>query len=151
MRNALPGLGLSALLAGSAIAADAVKPDDAIHYRQSVYTMIAWNFGPLGQMVKGKRTWDGKAFALHAERVAALTPQLLEGFPAGSDKGAKTGAKPVIWTEMDDFRAKMDELVKQSAQLAAVAKAGDEAQMKDQFGKTAQACKSCHEKFRSRD
>ena len=85
------------------------------------------------------------------DRVAALAPQLLEGFPAGSGTGATTGAKPEIWTSMDDFKAKMDEFVKQSQALADVAKGGDEAKIKDQFGKTAQACKSCHEKYRSKD
>lgn len=149
MRTAALSLGLAALLAGTAFAAG--KPEDAIEYRQSVYNVIGWNFGPMAQMAKGKTPWSASGFALHADRVAALAPQLLEGFPNGSDSGAKTDAKPEIWSNMDDFKAKMDDFVKQSQALADVAKSGDEAKIKEQFGKTAQSCKTCHEKYRSKD
>ena len=42
------------LLAGfGAVQADEVKPEDAVKYRQSVYTAIKWNFAPMGAMMKG--------------------------------------------------------------------------------------------------
>ena len=140
---------LGACAAVTAIAA--VKPETAIRYRQSVYTMIGWNFAPLAQMVKGKAAWDAAEFARRADRIAFLAPQLLEGFPAGSDTGAKTEAKPAIWQDMDDFKAKMDDLVTQSRALAEVAKSGDEAKMKEQFRQTAGACKACHDKYRNEE
>jgi cytochrome c556 len=114
--------GIAATLAGAAIATAAVKPETAIRYRQSVYTMIGWNFGPLAQMVKGKTAWNAAEFATHADRIAALTPQLMEGFPPGSDVGARTEAKPEIWKNPDDFKSKMDDLVTQSKALADVAR-----------------------------
>ena len=142
--------GLAGVLS-AAIATAAVKPETAIRYRQSVYTMIGWNFVPLVKMVKGETPWDAATFTKHADRIAALAPQLLEGFPAGSDKGAETEAKPEIWQSMDDFKSKMDELVTQSKALAEVSKTGDEAKTREQFKKTAGACKSCHDKYRSED
>lgn len=151
MRLMTLALGVTAALAGAAIATAAVKPEAAIEYRQSVYTMIGWNFGPMAQMVKGKTAWDAAEFSKHADRIAALTPQLMEGFPPGSDTGAKTAAKPGIWKNPDDFKSKMDDLVKQSRLLADVAKGGDEAKMKEQFKTTAGACKSCHDKYRTED
>ncbi|HJT99492.1 MAG TPA: cytochrome c, partial [Rhodanobacteraceae bacterium] len=102
MRTTVPLVCLAALVSAS-LAAAAVKPDTAIRYRQSVYTMIGWNFVPLVDMMKGKTPWDAAEFAKHAERIASLSPQLLEGFPEGSDKGAQTEAKPEIWKSMDDF------------------------------------------------
>lgn len=137
----------AAFAAAAAIAAP--KPESAIRYRQSVFTMIGWNFGPLAQMVRGKEPWDAAAFAQHAERIAALAPQLPEGFPQGSDSGAKTEAKPAIWSDAATFKTTMDDFITQSAALAAVAKSGDEAKMKEQFKKTAGVCKTCHEKFRA--
>lgn len=151
MRRAALSLCLVSLFAGTAVATTAVKPDAAIRYRQSAYTMIGWNFAPLGEMVKGKAAFDAAAFAQHAERVAFLAPQLLEGFPQGSDTGAKTEAKADVWKNMDDFKAKMDDFVSQSKALAEVAKGGDEAKMKEQFKRTAGTCKSCHDAYRSRD
>lgn len=52
---------------------------------------------------------------------------------------------------MDDFKTKMDELVKQSKTLAEVAKTDDESKMKEQFKNTAGACKSCQDKYRNED
>lgn len=151
MKRAPLTFAIAALLAGGTIATAAVKPDAAIRYRQSVYTMIGWNFGPIVQMVKGKTPWDAAEFAKHAERIAALAPQLPEGFPAGSDTGAKTEAKPDIWKNGDDFKAKMNDFIAESKTLADIAKGGDEAKMKDQFKKTAGTCKACHDKYRSED
>ncbi|HEV7491621.1 MAG TPA: cytochrome c [Rhodanobacteraceae bacterium] len=144
-------LPLSAALLVTVVAAAAVKPETAIRYRQSVYTMMGWNFVPLVDMMKNKTPWDSAEFAKHAERIASLTPQLLEGFPEGSDKGADTEAKPEIWKNMDDFKSKMSDLVRESKTLADVAKAGDEAKTRDQFKKTAGTCKSCHDKYRNED
>lgn len=143
--------GMLALLAGTAIASAAVKPETAIRYRQGAYAMIGWNFAPLGEMAKGKTAFDAAEFSKRAERIAFLAPQLLEGFPPGSDSGAKTDAKAAIWTRMDDFKAKMDDFVTQSKLLAEVARTGDEAKMKAQFKQTAGTCKACHEDYRSRD
>ncbi len=126
-----------------------VKPDTAIHYRQSVYRVILWNFLPLSEMMKGKIPFDSQAFTLHAERIAALAPQLLEGFPKGSNSGAQTDAKAEIWTSSDDFQAKMKALVDESRALADSAKSSDEGKIKAQFQKMAGTCKACHEKYRA--
>jgi cytochrome c556 len=151
MRRSSLILAIAATLGAITGAFAAVKPETAIAYRQAGYTMLGWNFGPMAQMVRGKTPWDGAEFARRAERVALIAPQLLEGFPQGSDTGATTEAKAEIWKNMDDFKLKMDDLVKQSRLLADVAKSGDEAKMKEQFKQTADACKACHEKYRSED
>ena len=151
MRRSSLILAAAVTLGTAAIASAAVKPETAIAYRQAGYTMLGWNFGPMAQMVRGKTPWDAAEFARRAERVALIAPQLLEGFPEGSDSGATTEAKAEIWKSMDDFKLKMDDLVKQSKLLADVAKSGDEAKIKDQFKQTAAACKACHEKYRSED
>lgn len=134
-----------------AVAAGAVaqmKPDVVIGYRRSVMTMIGWNFGPMSAMVKGKIAFDANEFAKHADRIAFLAPQALEGFARGSDKGAETDAKPEIWTHFDDFQSKLNDLVEQSKALSDVAKTGDEAKMKEQFKKLGGACKACHDKYK---
>ncbi len=126
----------------------AVKPSTAIHYRQGVYHVILWNFAPMADMVKDKVPFDAAEFAKHADRIAFMAPQLLEGFPPDSDSGAKTEAKPDIWTNFADFKSKMNDLVTDSQALADVARTGNKAKMTAQFKKTAGACKSCHDKYR---
>lgn len=126
-----------------------MKPEDAIHYRKAAYTVLLWNWMPMNAMVRGRIPFDAAEFARRADRVAAIAPQLLEGFPAGSDTGAETEAKADIWANLPDFSAKMKDLERESAALAVTAKAGDEAAIKDQFGKTGAACKACHDKYKT--
>jgi len=126
------------------------KEDDAIDYRMGLMTVIGWNFGPLGSMVKGKTPFDTADFAKHADRVAYLSDQILEGFPKGSDKG-HTDAKPDIWANWDDFQSKAKDLNTQAKLLADIAKANDETKDKEQFKKVAEACKACHDKYKKKD
>ena len=141
---------IAALLAGAAIDAAAQhKPEAVIHYRQSAMTLIGWNFSTLSAMARGRQDWDGKEFALRAERVAALAPQIQEGFAKGSDKGAETDAKAEIWANPEDFQGKITDLVNESKALSEVAKTGDEAKTKEQFKKLWGSCKGCHEKYKA--
>src|SRR6476646_2621754 len=119
----------------AATAVAQMKPDVVIEYRRSVMTMVGWNFGPMSAMVKGKIPFDANEFAKHAERIEFLAPQALEGFAKGSDKakGAENDAEPEIWTNFEDFKSKLNDLMEQSKALSAVAKTGDEAKMKEQF------------------
>ena len=140
---------LAAVAAGipaTASAAD-VKAEDAIEYRQSVFTVIKWNFAPIGAMVKGEKPFDASAVARHAEFLKMLSQMPLEGFTPGSAKG-DTEAKADIWTDWSDFKAKMTDFQQQTAKLADVAKSGNEAAIKEQFGATGKTCKSCHDKYR---
>jgi len=148
MRRVLLTLSLCAsLLSTSAMAQ--TKPEDAINYRRSAYTVLLWNWMPMNAMVRGRIAFDAAEFARRAERVAALAPQLLEGFPEGSQEGAITDAKPAIWTHFDDFSAKMKDLERETAALANIAKGGDEAAIKEQFAKTGGACKACHDEYKA--
>ena len=143
---------LASLLAASFsgnVNADGVKPEDAIKYRQSVMTVIGWQFKPLGAMVKGDRPFDKDVFVKNAAYLEVLSKMPMEGFIAGSDKG-ETKAKPEIWTEMDKFKGGMEKLQTETAKLAQVAKTGDMNAIKAQFGETSKTCKACHDNFKSK-
>ena len=140
-------LGLSVLTAANA--ADA-KPEDTVKYRQSVYTIIGWNFKPIGAMMKGEAPFDAAAVARHAQYIEMLSKALPEGFTKGTGPDAvkNTEAKPEIWTKASDFDTKMKDFQQEAAKLAETAKSGDEKAIKAQFGKTAETCKACHKEFR---
>ncbi len=140
---------LGLLMAGviSVGASAQVKPEDAVRYRKSGYTLVVWHFSPLGAMVRGKIPFDKQVFARHANHLANVVPMLLEGFPKGSIVG-NSEAKPEIWSNWPDFQAKMRDFETQTKLLAEVAKAGDEAKMKEQFGKVGATCKGCHDKYK---
>jgi len=142
-------LALLCAVAAATAAQTHQKPENVIHYRQSVMDLMGWNFAPLGEMVKGRMPWDAKEFALRTERLETLAPQIAEGFTRGSDTGAETDAKPEIWTDFEDFQAKIDDYVIEAKALNEAAKSGDETKMREQFRKTAAACKACHEKYKA--
>ena len=135
--------------AGSALAH--MNTDPEVSYRQSLFHVIGWNFSPLGAMNKGKIPFDAKEATLRADRLAALAPQILEGFRKTSAADAKTDAQPLIWKQFDDFTSKANALVEQTKLLADATHSGDEAKFKAQFAKTAEACKNCHEKYKKDD
>ena len=127
-----------------------VKPEDVIKYRQSVYKVMLWNFGPMGAMVKGDKPYDKDTFAHHALILSQMSPLVMEGFVAGSDEGAETKAKPDIWEKSAEFKEKMDNMVGETKRLAAIASSGSFDEIKKQFGATGRACKACHDEFKNK-
>jgi cytochrome c556 len=126
------------------------KPEDVVEYRQSVYTIIGWNFKPIGAMVKGEVPFDAAAVARHAQYIEMMSKAAPEGFSkdTGPDVVKDTEAKPEIWTKATEFDSKMKDFQQAAAKLTEVAKGGDEKAIKAQFGKTAETCKACHKEFR---
>ncbi|OQX05571.1 MAG: cytochrome C [Thiothrix lacustris] len=132
----------------STVTAEEKSPEEAaIAYRQSSFTMIKHHFGPMGAMVKGEKEFNAEEFAKNAEAVAALSKFPINGFTPGSDMG-ETDAKSNIWTNMDDFKKKMETFQVEAASLAEIAKGGDMAAIKPQFGKVGETCKACHKEYR---
>ena len=74
------------------------KTEAAIDYRQSVFTAVRWNFGTMGDMMKGKKDFDAAEFSSRADNVAALAKMPLEAFIPGSykDSDDDTDALPAI-------------------------------------------------------
>ncbi len=143
----IAAMGLAGLLAAASTTAFAAKPEDAINYRQGTFSAMAWHFGTMGAMVKGKMDYDAEDFSRRAEIVAQLSKLPMEGFIPGSYEG-ETDALPAIEKEWDKFEGGMNALVESSAALAEAAKSGDMAQIKPAFGEVGKTCKGCHDNFK---
>lgn len=140
---------ISVLSLGISMTALANGKTDAIEYRQAVLEVIAWHFGPLGAMVKGKIPFESKDFAKKSANVALLSKMLLEGFVPGSHKG-DTDAKAEIWDNWEDFKNQMAMLEQETDKLAEIAKTATKVEeVAAQFGKTVEVCKGCHEDYKA--
>ena len=48
------------------------KAEDAINYRQGIFTAIKWHFGNMGDQVRGKSDYDKEAFEARADNLKSL-------------------------------------------------------------------------------
>lgn len=123
------------------------KPSDAIEYRQAVFTLIRYQIGDMGDMLKGKVPFDVKRFEKRADYAATLSHMPWDAFVAGSDKG-KTSALPAIWSDRKTFDEKASAFAKYADALAVAAKSGDKKVIMPAFKNWAKGCKDCHKSFK---
>ena len=148
--KAAHALFVAAALAGVSAAAFAQqKPEDIIKYRQSALFLMGQHFGPIAAMAQGKIPFDKDAAARSAAIAEFMSKLPWDRFPAGTDQG-NTKAKPEIWSNMDDFKAKAEKMQSEVAKLAQVAKGGDFNAFKAQVGETGKSCKACHDEYRNK-
>lgn len=139
----------------SAVSADAFSPvsgDEAkslMHERHEGMEAI----GKANKAIK--RELEGSAPDLTTVRssttkIADLSQKASGWFHAGTgpDVG-KTGAKPEIWQNTRDFAAKLTAFQKAAAAFNSTAAGNDVNAIKASFGQLGQACKACHDKYRS--
>ncbi|MGI2173179.1 c-type cytochrome [Shewanella ulleungensis] len=147
MKKTLLAIVATAIIIPAAIANNFEEPADAIKYRQSAFSLIAYNFGDMGAMLKGKKPFDAAVFSSRADNVAALSKLPHEGFIAGSDKG-DTEALAKVWQDKADFDSKMTAFQDNAAALAVAAKSTDQNLIKQAFANTGKSCKGCHDVYK---
>lgn len=144
---ALATAAVAIAVSGTVAAQSFQKPEDAIKYRRSAFTVLAAHFGPLGAMANNRAPFDAQAAARHGDVIAVVSTLPWHGFVAGSDKG-ETRAKPEVWSEQAKFKAAGDKMQGEMQKLAAAAKTGNLDNLKTAFGPAAATCKACHDDFR---
>jgi cytochrome c556 len=132
--------------AGSALA-QFQKPEDAIKYRQSVFTVMANSFGKIGAVVKGEAPYNKDEVAKNAAIVATLAPLPWQSFGPGTEGGK---AQPGVWSDGAKFKAASEKMQLAVADLNKVAQSGDLESIKKSFGAAGQTCKGCHDDFKKK-
>ncbi len=131
-------------------AAQFAKPEDAIKYRQSAFSVMGAHFGRIGAMANGRVPFDAKVAADNADIVAVMAKLPWAAFGPGTESGGNTKAKAEIWTDQAKFKEGSEKLVAESTKLAAAAKTGSLDNLKTAFAATADTCKTCHDSFRAK-
>jgi cytochrome c556 len=124
------------------------KPEDAIRYRQSAYVLMGNHMGRINNQLKADKP-DLAAIQRSAAIIDFASTLPGEGYIAGSETGGTppTRAKPEIFKDpkVKEIGGKMREEV---VKLNTVAKAGDIAAIRAQFGEVGKSCKACHDNYR---
>lgn len=145
---------LCALACVSAAHADEASAEQkAVEIRQSIFKLMEWNYTPtIGEMLKNRMKYDAALVQKNAARLEALAPMISDAFAMDTRKatGLKTRAGEGIWTNMTDFKAKNDGLVKAVASLTAAAKGSDQKAFKQAAIAVGKACGACHDDYREK-
>ena len=142
-------LGLvSALTVGAGFAfAQFQKPEDAIKYRQSAFTVMANSFGKIGAVVKGEAPYNKDEVAKNAAVVATLSTLPWQAFAPGTEGGK---AQADIWSDNAKFKAASEKMQLAVANLNTAAQSGDLESIKKAFGAAGATCKGCHDDFKKK-
>lgn len=120
-------------------------------YRQSYFTLVAMNFGPIAAMVKGDMPWNDEMLKTFANELGALgSMDVSRAFAPGSEQGT-TRAKPEIWENKADFDAKLSDLQQAIVSLQQAAGSGDKDAVGQAVAATGKSCKSCHDEYKSKE
>ncbi len=130
-------------------AAQFQKPEDAIKYRQSAFTVMSVHFGRIAAMAQGKVPFDAKSAAENAALVSEMSRLPYTAFGDGTDKGMPNRAKPEVWKDSAKFKSAAEKLQGEVSKLDAAAKSGNLDAIKAAVGATGSSCKACHDDFRA--
>lgn len=101
-------------------------------------------------MQKDVAAFDGKAAHDAAAEIARRAARLPKLFPKGSSMHPSE-ARPVIWTNWQDFADRLSAMERQAKKLARTAAgAGGAGEIDADFKALAASCKGCHEHYRQK-
>lgn len=118
--------------------------------RQSLFSLMGSNMGPLGGMARGKMPFDAKKIEKHATRINQLS--LMIGDYLKTDTSAhkvETEALDEVWQQPEEFSVSIMKLTKASAKLQKLANLGsDEKAIKKAISGVGRSCGGCHDGFK---
>ena len=123
------------------------KPEDAIKYRQSVFTVMSNSMGKIGAVVKGEAPYSKDEVAKNAAVIATLSSLPWQAFGPGTEGGK---AQPEVWSDNAKFKAASEKMQLAVADLNKAAQSGDLDSIKKAFGAAGGSCKNCHDDFKKK-
>lgn len=118
---------------------------DAIEKRQKAMKNNSADAKAIKAAVESK---DYATIETKAKDIMGTAEKIPSLFPKGSTTG-KTKAKAEIWEKNDDFVKHAKALSKSAGELAAAAKAGNDAEVGVKVKAMGDACGACHKAFRA--
>ena len=123
----------------------------AFLFRQAVMRVAAAKMAPIGAMARGEVPVDEAVFAKNVNDLVAASGMMAEGFGADvSNSPAASAALPEIWTNMDDFSERAENMLNAARELARVVEEGGFAAGQGLVQSTAGNCGACHRSYRQR-
>ncbi len=127
-----------------ALAHSGVK-DKNVKERMMVMKEMANTTKIIGQMLKGKKSFDANEAKLALERLSSLSLKTPKVFTINASD-PKSEAKPAIWDEFDEFTRLSKDLAETSILLAGSIDSIDD--LRPALRGVSSGCKACHSRYR---
>ena len=127
-----------------ALAHSGVK-DKNVKERMMVMKEMANTTKIIGQMLKGKTSFDANEAKLALERLSSLSLKTPKVFTINASD-PKSEAKPAIWDEFDEFTRLSKDLAETSILLARSIDSIDD--LRPALRGVSSGCKACHSRYR---
>ena len=119
--------------------------DKNVKERMMVMKAMADNTKIIGQMLKGKTSFDENEAKLALERLSSLSLKTPKVFEVNATD-PKSEAKPAIWDEFDEFTKLSKDLAETTEVLAG--SVGTINDLRPALKRVSSGCKACHSKYR---
>lgn len=120
----------------------------AFAYRDALMLLIGAKTATLNSMARGEVPVDEELFVESSQDLAALSQMVSEGFmPEGTIEQSR--AMPEIWSDWDDFEARIQEFQDAATELAQAAENGGFEAGQDLVQPVAGTCGDCHRAYRA--
>jgi cytochrome c556 len=123
------------------------KPEDAIKYRQSAFTVMANSFGKIGAVVKGEVPYNKEEVAKNAAIVTMISTLPWQAFGPGTEGGK---AQAEIWSDNAKFKSASEKMQLAVVDLNKAAQSGDLESIKKAYAAAGATCKNCHDDFKKK-
>jgi len=123
------------------------KPEDAIKYRQSAFTVMANSFGKIGAVVKGEAPYNKEEVAKNAAIVTMISTLPWQAFGPGTEGGK---AQAEIWSDNAKFKSASEKMQLAVVDLNKAAQSGDLESIKKAYAAAGATCKNCHDDFKKK-
>ena len=150
MRRIVMAAAAVVALAGVARAAGpvSVPSDELIVQRQAGFDLMQGLASSMKAAVEASQ--PVKPFSPGAKGIVAWAKVIPSEFPAGTESGHDTKAKPEIWSDSAGFTKAALALQEAAEKLVTLADADDKAGFAAQFEAMGKTCGGCHRAYRAR-
>ena len=133
------------ITASSVVFAHSGVKDKNVKERMMLMKEMANNTKIIGQMLKGKTSFDANEAKLALERLSSLSLETPEVFKINATD-PKSEAKSNIWDEFDEFTKLSQDLAEATEVLAR--SVGTINDLRPALKRVSSGCKACHSKYR---
>lgn len=147
---------LCAIMLGTSLVSHAqVSPEEQIKLRKAGYSFMAWNMGKIkAQVVDRTVEYNPGQILAAATAISAISHSGMGAlFGPGTEGNVgeqTTRVAPALFNNMPDVALLSADLNRATANLQEQAKSGNQSAVRAAFGEVGQACKACHDKYRTK-